>query len=113
MNTKEKLPISVITNTRSHISGALVFVNNYDKQYYLGVWNAPKKPIDIKPVSKEFRVSTDFVFRPDLIAYAVYGTPVLAWAVCYFNDILDPFDEETGLYAGRILNIVDLSAIGS
>ena len=107
MDTKEKYPVSSITDTKGHLDGTFVFINRYDNQPYPGIWRPPGIPLNIKDVSKEFMVTHQTAFRPDLVATVVYNNPIMAWAVCYFNNILDPFDETEGLYVGRILNIVN------
>lgn len=66
----------------------------------LGWWeriDIPKRDDDITYI-----VPVEYVIRPDLIAYDVYGSPDLLWLVLQFNNILDPTTE---LYAGKELRL--------
>jgi nucleoid-associated protein YgaU len=56
-------------------------------------------------------VNRNLAYRPDLISDKVYGTPLLWWAICYVNDILNPLDRKEGLYPGRLIKIPDSSVI--
>jgi len=38
-------------------------------------------------------IPTGYEHRPDLISNLFYGTPLLDWFICYFNNIKDPFNE--------------------
>lgn len=38
-----------------------------------------------------FQVTNALEGRPDLIAYSVYGTPLLDWVLIAFNGVRDPF----------------------
>ncbi len=49
----------------------------------------------------QHRVEGSEAYRPDIIAYNVYGDPRLAWVILSANDISDIFD----LKAGMIINI--------
>lgn len=62
---------------------------------YFGVWRPPsiveRNPVSIHVVKPEER------YRPDLIAYRVYGNPSLFWAIAIRNNILLPMrDMENG-----------------
>ena len=49
----------------------------------------------------QHKVEGSEAYRPDIIAYNVYGDPRLAWVILSANDISDIFD----LKAGMIINI--------
>lgn len=53
----------------------------------------------------KYVIDQKYEFRPDLISYRFYRTPVLGWYVCEYNNIVDPFDPDTGLYTGRLITI--------
>lgn len=76
---------------------------------FLQTWkprNINKKTTDTTMV-----ISKMLAYRPDLISDAVYGTPLLWWAICYVNDIINPLDRTEGLFAGRLIYIPDSSTI--
>ena len=47
-------------------------------------------------------VPTQMEYRPDLIAFSVYGTVKLWWVICSANGIIDPTTE---LVAGKQIRI--------
>jgi hypothetical protein len=51
-------------------------------------------------------VTEDMSSHPELIAYKFYNTTDLWWAICLFNDIIDPVTE---LYSGVSIRIPDLA----
>ncbi len=80
-----------------------------DGTTFLQTWKPryiPKKETD-----KTLIVSNFLAYRPDLISDKMYGTPLLAWAICYVNDILNPLDRVEGLYPGRLIRIPDPSIL--
>ena len=55
--------------------------------------------------AKQFVISNRYEFRPDLLSYFFYQTPLLGWYICEYNGIIDPFDVNEGLYTGRLISI--------
>lgn len=80
-----------------------------DGTTFLQTW----KPPNIKPKStdKTIAIPTRLAYRADLISDKFYNTPLLAWAICYVNDILNPLDKKEGLYPGRLIRIPDPSTL--
>lgn len=54
---------------------------------------------------KKFVITNRYEFRPDLLSYFFYQNPLLGWYICEYNNIVDPFDPEEGLYSGRLISI--------
>lgn len=107
MLTKEQYPIAKITAGISNRNkDRLVFKDHTTNKSYLEVWRPVAHPVDVRTIATPYVIPQRFAFRADLIANTLYGSPSFAWAVCYFNNILDPFDPITGLVAQRILYVV-------
>lgn len=90
------------------------FISNYvyrlaDGTTFLQTWNAPN--ILVKSTDTTLVVDYRLAFRPDLISDKMYNTPLLAWAICVANNIMNPLDRKTGLYVGRIIRIPDPSTL--
>ena len=68
------------------------------------------QPVSASTVQK-YSLEARYAFRPDLISYKYYRTPLLGWYICSANDIVDPFDPYTGLYPGRQINIPALDSV--
>ena len=47
--------------------------------------------------SKWITISEDFQYRPDKLAYVVYGNELLYWVIMQHNNIIDPFELELGV----------------
>lgn len=60
---------------------------------------------------QKYTIEMNDAFRPDLISYRFYRTPLLGWYICATNDVVDPFDPDTGLYSGRQIVIPSLDKI--
>lgn len=109
MLTPEKLPIgTLVGNTTSRTNGNYVFLDHITQDNYLEVWRPPTFPVNIQSVSKQYIIPYQYQLRADLISQKFYSTPVMAWAICYYNSILDPFDPIDGLYTGRVINVINL-----
>lgn len=54
---------------------------------------------------RKFSIVSPYDFRPDLLSYFFYQNPLLGWYICEYNNIIDPFDPEEGLYLGRLIDI--------
>lgn len=65
-----------------------------DGEITFGRWNPPpwlvKRP-DAASV-RTFKVQADMEGRPDKIAFVLYGTPLLDWAIIAFNDVQNPLN---------------------
>lgn len=82
-----------------------------DKRSFIGI-NLNQVDIDFQTSSAtKFVLNNKYAFRPDLISYNFYQTPLLGWYICEYNNIVDPFDSETGLYIGRLITIPSKSKI--
>lgn len=66
-----------------------------------------------RPTDINYIVSQDRAFRPDLISYDFYDTPLLWWLFCIPNGIMNPLDKTEGLYTGRVITIPDISALST
>jgi hypothetical protein len=76
-----------------------------DNRTFTGL-NVKTVDIDERTVNtQKFVLTTKYSFRPDLISYYFYQNPMLGWYICEYNGIIDPFDPEEGLYAGRLITI--------
>jgi hypothetical protein len=59
-----------------------------------GIWKPPSF-IRVRPLEEKigrFRVTSQTEGRPDLIANALYGTPLLDWVLISFNKVRDPLN---------------------
>lgn len=63
--------------------------------------NIKSAPVTSSASDQKYVIDARYAFRPDLLSYRFYKTPLLGWYICSVNDIVDPFDPETGLFAGR------------
>ena len=50
-------------------------------------------------------VDSKFSYRPDLISYKFYQTPLLGWLICQANDIVNPYDTIDGIIPGKSIRI--------
>jgi len=110
--SSEFVPLKIrnsIQNRYSRFARHPVYIDPITKNKFIGVWNPPTFPAKQNDVL--FHVSPSYAFRPDSISYFFYDTPLLAWVICYVNDISNPLDRETGLYSGRIIRVPDISTI--
>jgi hypothetical protein len=55
-----------------------------------------------------FTISYDFLQRPDLLSFALYGTDNLWWILCKVNQIDDIWND---LYVGQIIIVPDIQDI--
>lgn len=69
-----------------------------------GVWSPPE--IDMTDYDLHLVTSID-VMRIDLIAYKWYGSSSLWWAICWVNEIENPFE----IQPGTVLKIPKVAAI--
>lgn len=81
-----------------------------DTRYkFIGSWNPPNIPQ--KETDIIYEVTSSVAYRPDIIAYEFYETPLLGWVISYVNNITNPLDREDGLYPGRVIRIPDITTI--
>lgn len=95
MATRKK-PNSLEYKNSRYIQGGLT----QPKPGRLGWWER-----DIIPTAEDditFVVTVDFAQRPDMIAYAAYDNPTLAWLVLQYNTIQDV---ETELVVGKTIKL--------
>lgn len=110
--TIQFLPVNTVDsrqNRFSRFSNHPIYVDAVTKNKFIGKWTPKSFPLS--ELDRTFQVSAAFEFRPDAISFLFYETPLLAWVICYVNDILNPLDRETGLYSGRVIRIPDISII--
>lgn len=71
------------------------------------------RPQTLRPSEDDvtYVVTPQNEFRPDLISYHFYDTPLLAWAICLANNVFNPWDRLFGLTAGRIIRIPSTNTI--
>lgn len=78
---------------------------------FIGAWSPPVIPY--KESDRNVLVSQETAYRPDIISYNYYNTPLLGWLICYVNGVSNPWDKTTGLFPGRTLRIPDITTITS
>lgn len=81
-----------------------------DNTTFIGVNVNPVQTTPSSAVQK-YSIEVKYAFRPDLLSYRYYRTPLLGWYICTANAIVDPFDPDTGLYPGRQIVIPSLDRI--
>lgn len=100
-----------VNNQYSRFLNHPVYIDPQTSKKFIGTWNPPEIPT--KETDKTFYITHGFAYRPDAISYEFYDTPLLAWAICYANNITNPLDKTEGLYVGRVITIPDLSTLSS
>ena len=76
-----------------------------DNRTFVGLNVKDRSGVEQAPVERKFSITAIYSFRPDLISYKFYQNPLLGWYICEYNEIVNPYDEETGLYIGRLISI--------
>ena len=112
MATKELFPLanqSAISSSYSRFNNHPVYQDPETGKKFIGSWRPPIIPF--KDSDKSMQVTQENAFRPDIISYTYYNTPLLAWLICYVNSIANPYDKTTGLFPGRVLRIPDVTTI--
>lgn len=87
----------------SRMNNTSVYYDPETKLPFYGMWEVPK--FDNTDRDIVIKIPTRYAFRPDVLSYMFYNTPFLDWAICLYNDIIDPFDPDEGLYAERLIKI--------
>lgn len=111
-NTKELVPLNsqpLTVHDYSRFNSHPVYQDPETGNKFIGAWSPPNIPY--KTSDKNIKVGQENAFRPDIISYTYYGTPLLAWVICYVNGIPNPWDRTTGLVPGTILRIPDITTI--
>lgn len=111
-NTKELQPMAnqpVIIHEYSRFNSHPVYQDPETGNKFLGSWNPPDFPY--RNSDKSVQVSQETAYRPDIISYIYYNTPLLGWVICYVNGVANPWDKTTGLFPGRVLHIPDITTI--
>lgn len=107
-----------MTNDKSEqvvvgVSPYLIYGRNNDLPLYSTEDNRSFLGLNVKQLSfdeqtssiQKFSITSKYAFRPDLLSYYFYQNPLLGWYICEYNNIVDPFDSQDGLYVGRLISI--------
>ena len=111
-NTKELFPLTnqpSIIHSFSRFNSHPVYQDPITGKKFIGSWRPPNIPF--KDSDKTMQVTQENAFRPDIISYTYYNTPLLGWLICYVNGIDNPWDKTTGLVPGLVLRIPDITTI--
>lgn len=92
-------------------------INRYKKKFLIEV-NEPKNvqlsffrksdmTLDIQDSDSFFYIDAKYAYRPDLISYNIYGSPLYYWAILAANNMKSFWDMEPGL----TIRIPDLISI--
>lgn len=92
----KRKPSSLEYKNSRYIQGGLT----QPSQSRLGWWERDIIPTADDDVS--FNITVDFAQRPDMIAFAIYDNPNLAWLVLQYNTIQDI---ETELVVGKTIKL--------
>lgn len=108
---KELLPIGT-TKLRpySRNNSLPIYSDTENRTTFVGV-NVNSVKVTSASVVQKYSLEIRYSFRPDLLSYKFYRTPLLGWYICLANDIVDPFDPDTGLYPGRQVVIPSLDYV--
>lgn len=109
--TTELLPINtnnLVISQSSRYNYQAIYRDS-EGRTFLQTWKP--REFSTSTTAQTMIVSRNLAYRPDLISDKIYGTPLLWWAICYVNDILNPLDRKEGLYPGRLIKIPDSSVI--
>ena len=108
---QELVPIGTTTlRPYSRNNNLPVYVDSENKRTFVGLNVSRSAPVRAAIV-QTFTLDIMYAFRPDLLSYKYYRTPLLGWYICLANDIVDPFDADTGLYPGRQIVIPSLDSV--
>lgn len=87
-----------------------VYADTVSNVTYIGL-NTRSAVIPVSTQDQTVVLDSKYAFRPDLLSYKYYRSPLLGWYVCTANGIVDPFDPDTGLYPGRAIRIPSIDYI--
>lgn len=88
----------------SRNNGLPVYADTTKNTTFVGI-NTNSQQIPVEPTDQKYTLDVKYAYRPDLLSYKYYRTPLFGWYICAANEIIDPFDPETGLYPGRSIRI--------
>lgn len=95
-----------IVYANSRYNYHLIYTLPEDNKRFIQTFKLPE--IRSRQTDLSYTVTPARAFRPDLIAYDFYDTPTLWWLIAIANGIMNPFDKDEGMYAGRVLIIPDM-----
>lgn len=108
---KELIPIETSKfRTYSRNNYLPVYSDTENNTTFVGLNLNPTEALR-KTYTQVYVLDTQYAFRPDLLSYKFYRTPLLGWYICLANDVVDPFDPDTGLYPGRQIMIPSLDYV--
>ena len=111
--TSELIPVDnasgIIYNSYSRFNNHPIYVDPITRKKFIGSWQPPT--IQEKETDILFEITSSYAYRPDIISYNFYGTPLLAWVLAYVNNISNPFDRDDGFYPGRVIRITDITTL--
>ena len=113
-NTKELFPLGnqpTILHQHSRFNNHPIYVDPDTGDKFIGAWSPPDIPY--KDSDKTIQISQENAYRPDILSYNYYNTPLLGWLLCIVNGVSNPWDKTDGLYPGRVLRIPDITTITS
>lgn len=87
----------------------LIYTDPDTHQKFIESFKIPDIPA--KQSDLTYTITAGNAFRPDLIAYLFYDTPLLWWAIAVANDVINPLDRTDGFYSGRVLRIPDKNSV--
>ena len=107
----EALPISYTNlGVYSRNNSLPVYADRTSNVTFVGV-NTRPLDVPVTDTDQKFVLDSKYAFRPDLLSYKYYRTPLLGWYILVANEIVDPFDPDTGLYPGRTIRIPSIDFI--
>ncbi len=79
-----------------------LYYNTTQRSTYLDIWSP--RPIPAQPDDYDYQIQPQYNYRPDLLAFDLYGTPRLWWVFMQRNaDVL--FDPIYDFKAGVIIKL--------
>lgn len=87
----------------SRMNNTTIYYDPISNKPFFGLWEAPLVAAFENEIT--YKIDPRYAYRPDVISYMFFNTPFLDWAILFYNNIIDPFDEESGLYPHRLLKI--------
>jgi len=108
---KELIPIGTTRlKPYSRNNNLPIYADTDNNTTFVGVNVSTVQASNLSMIQR-YSLETKYSFRPDLISYKYYRTPLLGWYICMANEIVDPFDPDTGLYPGRQIIIPSLDYV--
>ena len=113
-NSSELIPLTgqpTVVHSFCRYNNHFIYRDPETTDKFYQMWNPPTIPQ--KETDITYIIPAEMAYRPDLISYNFYNTPLLAWVISYVNGILNPLDKTDGLYAGRAIRIPDITTVVS